>query len=209
MQVRPYDDQDGQKLWLSRSEQERLLEVYTDDYPRRRIALQLGLHGLRTDEIVDVEPQHFEEIPVETDATRYRLVVPDGKTGRRELPASGDLRQRVTFLKSASRSRQDEAVIDVSKRSIRDWIQEAREQLADETGDDRWLDLGMHDLRRTFATDSYYSLAFAGVPIAEQLVMSYGGWRQTQTGRETFRRDYLGPVPDHVTVQAMDELALP
>lgn len=29
----------------------------------------------------------------------------------------------------------------------------------------------MHDLRRTWAGDTFYSLAFAGVPIAEELTM--------------------------------------
>jgi hypothetical protein len=31
----------------------------------------------------------------------------------------------------------------------------------------------------------------------------------TETGRQTFRRDYLGPVPDRITAQAMDDLGLP
>lgn len=206
MQTRPYDGRDGRKIWLSREEQSRLVDSVGDDYPRRRIALQLGLHGLRTDEVVDVEPRHFEAL---TGAERYRLVIPDGKTGRREVPVSTDLQQRVAMLKGASRLRRDDQVIDVSKRSIRDWIADTRERLAEETGDERWHDLGMHDLRRTFATDGYYSLAFDGVPIAEQLIMSWGGWKQTTTGRETFREDYLGPVPDRITVEAMDQLGLP
>ncbi|WP_246308035.1 hypothetical protein [Halorarum salinum] len=45
-------------------------------------------------------------------------------------------------------------------------------------------------------------------PSNEQLVMSWGGWAQTSTGRETFLQNYLGPVPDHVTAQAFDELPL-
>jgi len=207
MQTRPYDGKDGNKIWLSRREQQRLLKTVGDDYPRRGIALQLGLHGLRTDEIMQVQPQHFDRLDVDGD--RYRLVVPDGKTGRRETPVSNDLQQRVSYLKGASRLRKDDPVIDVSKRSVRDWIEHTRDELVERTGDERWHDIGMHDLRRTFATDGYYSLAFQGVPIAEQLIMSFGGWTQTETGRETFRRDYLGPVPDRITAQAMDELGLP
>jgi len=206
MQTRPYDGRDSRKLWLSREEQSLVIGAVDDDHPRRRIALQLGLHGLRTDEIVDVEPGHFETIG-RTD--RHRLVIPDGKTGRREVPVSTDLQQRVSMLKGASRMRQDEPVVDVSKRSVRDWIANARETIVEETGDERWHDLGMHDLRRTFATDGYYALAFDGVPIAEQLIMSWGGWKHTSTGRQTFRQDYLGPVPDRITVEAMGELGLP
>lgn len=207
MQSRPYDDQDGLKIWLSREEQGALLEVYADDKPRRRIALQLGLHGLRTVEISAVEPRHFEPIDGFDDA--WRLVVPDAKAGKRETPVSTDLRERVKYLKTASRMRKDDPVIDVSKRSIRDWIASARDELAVTRDDDRWLELSMHDLRRTFATDGYYSLAFEGVPIAEQLIMSFGGWEQTETGRATFRQDYLGPVPDHITARAREQLGLP
>lgn len=207
MQTRPYPEDDGLRIWLSRSEQSRLLDVYADDYPRRRIALQLGLHGLRTDELFQVEPRHFERLDGSDE--RWKVVIPDGKTGKRETPVSSDLRRRVKFLKSADRDlNADDPVIDVSKRQVRNWIQGAREQLADETGDETWLKLGMHDLRRTFATDGYYSLAFAGVPIAEQLVMSWGGWKQNQNGRDTFRENYLGPVPDHITEQAVDQLSL-
>lgn len=42
------------------------------------------------------------------------------------------------------------------------------------------------------ATDTYYSLAVARVPIAEQLVMSWRGCKQTVKGRDTFRTNYLG-----------------
>ncbi len=65
----------------------------------------------------------------------------------------------------------------------------------------------MHDLRRTWATDTYYSLAFSGVPIAEQLTMGWGGWAMTASGRETFRENYLGPEPDHIARKAMEYLA--
>lgn len=207
MQSRPYPEKSGVRIWLTRDEAYRLLEA-VDDEPRRQIAFQLGLHGLRTDEIVPadgfgVQPRHFREL----DAGGHILVVPDGKTGKREVPISEDLYQSVRYLKSAdSQLNERDPVIDKSKRTIRNWMQAAREVLLDETPDAD--SLGMHDLRRSWATDSYYSLAFAGVPIAEQLVMSWGGWKQTTTGRETFRQNYLGPVPDHVTARAMEDLPL-
>lgn len=203
MQTRPYPEKDGLRIWLSRSEQRALLEAVEDE-PRRRIALQLGLHGLRTDEVLQVEPRHFRELSNGADG--HVLVIPDGKTGKRETPVSGDLVERVRYLKQAARMNQDEPIVDVSKRSVRNWIEAARAALLDV--DERAEALGMHDLRRTWATDSYYSLALAGVPIAEQLTMSWGGWKQTSTGRETFRENYLGPVPDHVTAEALQHLPL-
>lgn len=208
MQMRPYPGKDGQRVWLSRSEQAALLDVYDGDEdprPRRRIALQLGLHGLRADEVAEVCPEHFRRL--DGAANRHALVIPDGKTGRREVPVAEDLYQRVRHLKTGARMRQDDTVVDVGKRQVRNWVEEARDRLADDRDDGYpWHELGMHDLRRTWATDSFYSLAFNGVPIAETLTMSWGGWRQTETGRETFRQNYLGPVPDHIVVQAAEFL---
>lgn len=206
MQTRPYPEKDGLRIWLSRDEQRQLLEDVQDE-PRRRIALQLALHGLRSDEIVatnapGIQPRHLRELS--NGAEGHVLVIPDGKTGKREVPVSEDLVERVRYLKSAARMNRDEEIVDVSKRTLRNWIADAREALLDV--DDQASALGMHDLRRTWATDSYYSLALEGVPIAEQLVMSWGGWKQTSTGRETFRENYLGPVPDHVTAEAIQSL---
>lgn len=206
MQTRPYAEKDGLRIWLSRSERELLLESVDD--PRRRIALQLGLHGLRTDEIVDtnngpgVRPEDIRSLD---GCDGHVLIIPDGKTGKREVPISNDLAERIRYLKSAAQLRASEDLIDVSTRTVRKWMEEAREAVVEDAGEDAQL-LGMHDLRRTWATDAYYSFAFNGVPIAEQLVMSFGGWKQSETGRTTFRKNYLGPVPDHVVRKTLEYL---
>lgn len=214
MQTRPYPEKNGRRIWLSRSEQNELLESVVDD-PRRRLAYQLGLHGLRSEEIVDsanspgVAADNFRAL--ENGAEGHVLVVEDGKTGTRETPASEDLVERARMLKSAARLRKDEALVDVSTRTLRSWIADAREELAsrsEERDPEEWSSLGLHDLRRTWATDGYYSLALAGVPIAEELILSFGGWAHSSTGRETFRQNYLGPVPDHVTAEALEALGL-
>lgn len=199
MQTRPYDQKDGKRCWLSRDEQAALIDVIDDEKPRRRIALQLGLHGLRSDEIVRVRPKDVREL---ADGTAMLTVREETKTGTREVPISDDLRQRVKYLKGADPSLSaSDVVVDNATRTLRQWINGACDALGDEYGH-----VGMHDLRRTWATDTFYSLAFEGVPIAEELTMSWGGWKQTSTGIETFRENYLGPVPDHITEQAMELL---
>lgn len=97
MQTRPYPEKNGLRIWLTRSEQRALLEAI-DDEPPRRIALQLGLHGLRTDEIVQVEPRHFRELANGADG--HVLTVPDGKTGKREAPISDDLASKCPSSRS-------------------------------------------------------------------------------------------------------------
>jgi len=213
MQTRPYDSKDGLKIWLNQQEQQRLLNA-TDDRdgrprPERHLALALGLHGLRTDEIV---PTGNSDGVVEGAVRQLGggdgcvIEIEDGKTATsiREVPLDPDVARDIFSLKRGASKRQDDPLIDMNKRTIRQWIYDAREVLDEPAASE----LGMHDLRRTWATQTYYSLAMHGVPIAEELVMSWGGWAHTSTGRETFRTNYLGPVPDRIVSQALDSLPI-
>jgi integrase len=213
MQTRPYQEKDGLKIWLNQEEQWRLVEA-TDDgdgrpRPERHLALTLGLHGLRTDEIVPTDngPGVVEgDVRELGNNAGYVLEIQGGKTDTsvREVPLSNDTARDIFSLKRGASKRKDDPLIDVSKRTVRQWIYDARE-VFDEPADS---ELGMHDLRRTWATQSYYDLAIRGVPIAEELVMSWGGWAHSSTGRETFRTNYLGPVPDRIVSDTVDKLPL-
>lgn len=189
MQTRPYDSRDGNRVWLNQEDQETLLNQ-VDEQPKRQIAFSLGLHGLRTDEIIKVQEQHIRTIADDT----HSLIVPDGKTGKREVPIDTELAKSIRMTKNVAGLLEHEPIVGVSKRTLRNWISDYRDPLDCE-------DLGMHDLRRTWATDTFYSLAFEGIPIAEELTMAWGGWAMTATGRETFRENYLGPVPDRIVTK--------
>lgn len=199
MRTRPYAKRDGSKVWLERDETKQLLEI-VEERPKRRIAFGLGFHGLRTDEIRNVEYRHLRPV---TGGEAFVLEIPEAKRGARDVPINPDLQQRISMFKNATGMRQDLPLIDVSRKSIRNWIDDATDELGEE-----FRDVTMHDLRRTWATDTFYSLAFAGVPIAEELTMAWGGWAMTATGRETFRENYLGPVPDHITASAIEKAGL-
>lgn len=208
MQTRPNPKDDQDRVWLSRRECEQLVDVADED-PRKGIAVLLGLHGLRSDEIVNVCERDLRPLEGATEgaSVAWMLAVPDGKTGKRELPVSTELSQKIRYLKAGASLRRDEPVVGVGTRQLRKWIAGLRRDLED--GEKAWSDVGWHDLRRTWATDAFYSLAVAGVPIAETLVMSWGGWKQNENGRTTFRESYLGPVPDHITASTAAELSLP
>jgi integrase len=181
-------------VWLDREEQSKLL-YSVDEQPDHKIAFGLGLNGLRTDEIVDVSRSNLRPL-----GEKYSLLtVEDGKTGKREVPIREDLASTIRTTANARGLSQHEDIISVSKRSIRNWMSDARAILGCD-------ELGMHDLRRTWATDTYYSLAADGNPIAQELTMSWGGWVQNPNGRQTFRENYLGPVPDHIAEQAANLL---
>ena len=190
MQTRPYPKADGEMCWLTREEQSQLLYAVREE-PERKIAYSLGLSGLRTDEIISVTRDDVQ--PLSEDYAL--LIVQDGKTGKREVPIREETASLIRTYANARGIRKDEPVIEVIKRTLRNWLASDREVLGSDC-------LTMHDLRRTWATDAYYSLAFDGVPIAETLVLSFGGWKHSDKGRQTFRENYLGPVPEHITTDA-------
>lgn len=46
----------------------------------------------------------------------------------------------------------DEPWISVSTPSVRRWVSEAADAVAEETGNDRWFEVSSHDFQRSWAT---------------------------------------------------------
>jgi integrase len=206
MQIEPFPEDDGYRCWLSRREQDRLTTYYTE-HPTRRLAIELMLDGLRSEEVPRVEPQHIRSLDVDEEA--YKLQIPtakatvEDKTGWRECPIATDTRQRAIMLKNTRGLRRDEPLVDKSKRQIQRWVTKAAGELADEGGEpDDWGYVTAHDLRRTWATYTFYRLF--GNPGAIEVIMRWGGWRD----RDTFRENYIGREPDDLAVELMDQAGL-
>jgi len=142
-----------------------------------------------------VEGETVREVP---DEPIWLCEIVESKRGNRDVPLRDSLGQVIRY-------RRPEGVDIGSTRSLDRWVNDARDELVAETGTEAWRWLTVHDLRRTWATERYYEMAASGVPIAEELVMSWGGWRQSSSGRETFRQHYLGPVPPHVSAGALEQ----
>lgn len=213
MQTRPHPNDKGTKrVWLSQTEQQTLLDYY-DEEPARRIAIRLGLHGLRSAEIMGVTRRRFREVDGVDELVMLKVPEEDAKqtkgpgSNERECPVSPGLYRDAKTYANATNRNLDETLFGVNQRQVRRWLENARGELFErEPHKGGWLYLSMHDLRRTWATDTYYSLATAGVPSAKELTMSWGGWAMTESGRAVFTNNYLGPVPDHVTVQVAEHL---
>jgi len=197
MKIEPHQNQDSYKIWLSENEQDQLLDYY-DEEPIRQIAIWLGLHGLRVDEIVDVCFEDFRRMDVEEE--RYVLRVKDGKTGYRECPVSNDLYSLAKTIKNLQSLRKSDEIIDYSKSSVRNWVQWAGEDLQDKHGK-HWKQVRPHDLRRTWATQTYWSIKKSR---SREVIMEWGGWTDVQT----FNEDYLGAIPDSVAVEVMTEAGI-
>jgi integrase len=196
MQTEPFDEDDGYRVWLSERETHQLMKA-EEERPKRQLAMQLMLCGLRSDELEHAKTENIRTL--ETDEEAYKLRVRDGKTGYRETPVPVSVAKEMRMLKNATQTRKDQPLIDVTERTIQRWVKEAAESIdSDKEG---WTHLTPHDLRRTWATRTYYSLSGSR---AKEVVMTWGGWRDEQT----FSRNYLGKEPDVLALELMEEANL-
>jgi integrase len=194
---------DEYRCWLSLSEQDRLKTYYQDDL-ERQVAVRLMLHGLRSDEVTRVSRAHIRRL--DADEESYKLKIPEGKTGYRECPISSELRTTIVALSSAQGTRggrADAPVCDVTTKTLSRWVDEAVESIAnkDEETDD-WEHVTCHDLRRSWATSTYYRLHASDV--AKSIIMRWGGW----TDEDTFETNYLGREPDDLAARLMHDAGL-
>lgn len=181
MLTRPYDDADGRKVWLSAAETDQLLAAA--DGPTRRLAIALGARvGLRSAAAVAVTPDDLKH----TDAgPMLRVREPVAKGGRyRETPVPPVLAREIETAAQHRDAPSDDPIVDVTTRTLRRWVEDARTQLHADTGDPDWQYLGYHDLRRTWAT------ALKSADVDPMLVCDWGGWSDLETFLEHYRGDF-------------------
>ena len=168
------------KVWLSESDTEALLDAAGNT--EQRIAFALGARcGLRSHEILEVTPDDV----VPTDAGRM-LIVEHGKGDKyRETPIPSDLVRQIEAVDDMRDESSDTPVISVTTtQSLRNWIQSTRERLAEQTDDDRWNHLSLHDLRRTWAT------ALGSKEVDPLIICQWGGWNDLETFLEHYKGAY-------------------
>ena len=182
MMTEEYDDQEGRRVWLSRDEIDKLLEVV--DGPLRKVAFRLAAEcGLRTHEIVEVTPDHV----VDSGEAGQMLVVPEGKGDKyREAPIPDSLADLVDAAASFGGVDAGDNLVNRSTRALRNWVEAAREDLVEQTGEDRWRFLTFHDLRRTWAGQ------LANADVDETVALRWGGWN----GLDTFLNHYRGEATE-------------
>lgn len=173
MRMKDYDERDGKRVWLSEKEIQQLLDAAPDN-AEQQFALTLAARcGLRRKEIVDITPSDLVD-----NQTGHVVRVWAGKGDKyREVPAPNALLQLALGMGRDP----DEAFVSVDPSTIYDWVQRARERMHAETGDEGWLYVGPHDLRRSWGV----RLLEAGV--LPSVVMEWGGWEDWTT----FRNHYL------------------
>ena len=179
MNVVDHDDRDGKKVWLSENEVQQLLD--TPNSMERTIAFELAVRcGLRSAEVLKVTANDV----LETDAGDM-LKVPEGKGDKyRETPLPSTLKRQLQTVDEMAED-DGKTIISVgTTQSLRNWIKDARETLADETDDDRWNEVSMHDLRRTWAT------GLASSEVDPLIVCQWGGWSDLETFLDHYNGKY-------------------
>jgi len=171
-----HDGRDDYKIWLSQEEVQQLLDAPSDS--QHRLAFELGVRcGFRSDEIVRVTPNH-----VKSTEAGHMIRIKSAKSHElRQTPLPEELATRIRTIADVRAESEDDPLIDVSTRTLRRWIDSAGDQLADETGDEMWLHVTMHDLRRTWAT------SLKGEDVDAMIVCDWGGWNDLETFLEHYR----------------------
>lgn len=177
MRLESTGKQDQFKVWMTDDELEQLERVASSQ--RDHLIIRLGGRvGLRAFEVPQVSPKHVKRTD---DGDHYRLRVPEGKdtTGSggkprdAYLPAGveGDIHR----YRNAEGIGHAEPLVDVSERAVRDVVKRTAERAAEETGDEDFLHVSSHDLRRRFA-----QRLLVDRQMNPRVVMAVGGWDSFQ-----------------------------
>lgn len=187
MHRQPHDSRDDMKVWLSRDEVDLLLEFVEDT--TRRIAVALGVRcGLRSDEIVHVRPVDVVDGP----AGQMLRVREEGAKGDqyRETPIPPLLARDISAVADLRDDLDDgDELVDVTTRTLRNWVDDLGGRLATDQEDDGWRDLSPHDFRRTWAT-----LLAGAEGVDPLLVCDWGGWNDLETFLDHYRGTYSPEV---------------
>lgn len=173
--VRIDDSGDEVQCWLRPDELETLERVAGDWDWEREISMQLlGRCGLRADEVTYPSDEHLRW----SEEGNCWLFEVRGKN-----TAGGDPKIRDAWMPEAvaddihkyTRERDlsaGEPWVDVSTSSVRRWVRQAAGEVFDRgQGNDRWLHVSSHDLRRSWAT---HHLVERQVDV--RTMMAIGGW---------------------------------
>lgn len=183
--------EDEYKVWLTDAELKELRRAAANH--RDDLIVQLGGYvGLRAFEIPQIQPKHVKRTE---DGEHYRLRIPEGKdtTGSGGKPRDAYLPKSVEAdihrYVTAEQINQNDQIIDLTERGIRNVVKRTAEYAADETGNEDFQYVSSHDLRRRFA-----QRLLVDENMNPRVVMQVGGW-DSFTAIEPYLNS---PTPDVV-----------
>lgn len=198
MRLEPTAKADEYKVWMTDSELEDLRRAAASN--RDDLVIQLGGYvGLRAFEIPQVTPQHVRRTE---DGDHFRIRVPEGKdtSGNGGKPRDAylprDVEADLHRFKTANNITSDEPFFDLKERGVRDVVKRTASRAAEQTGDDDFVHVSSHDLRRRFA-----QRLLVDEGMNPRVVMSVGGWDSWQA-----IEPYLNEPTDTVINEAFEQI---
>jgi integrase len=178
------NDDDDRRVWLNSQEMQKLKEHYSDA-PIRELCVRLMSHGLRRGEAVNVRASDIDSRG--SDGEQYDVVtVRNGKTGDRVVPIAEECAQLARTISNLNKVGSDECIVDVQARAASRWVTEACEELSESDGKD-WGHVSTHDLRRSWATRTYWQLDSRAL----QTVLAWGVGRTCKRSKVTTSDRYF------------------
>jgi integrase len=147
MRLKEYESRNGMRVWLSNEEMETLIEIAQT--PHQRLAFLFGGRvDLRRSEIIQTTPNDIVEGPT---GKHVRVRAAYTKSNQYREPPIPETVEAIADTLAFNQA-DDEPLIDVDGTTVYRWIRKAAEKLHSETGDDGWMHVDAHDLRRTWGT---------------------------------------------------------
>ncbi|RDI70540.1 site-specific integrase [Halopelagius longus] len=164
------------KCWLSRDECSKLEHAAGTVDWKREIAIQLMTQcGLRSDEVpkVAMEDIRWSE---EGECWLFEIAgknTDGGKPKKRDAWMPEETERNVSKYVRERGLSDEEPLVSVSPSSVRRWVREAAQTIAEEAENNRWNNVSSHDLRRSWAT---WHLVERPDPVDVRTMMAVGGW---------------------------------
>lgn len=180
------------KCWIEAREYRLLRDLAGRMDPRYYLTIRLGGEsGIRSFEIPQLAPNHV----MPREGTVNRIRVPKGKDTRqgegepRNALLNDDLMGDLRDYMNHKGISKDSPFLDVTPRTIQNWVKYVAREAAEQTGDDDFLHFSSHDLRRYFS--QYYGVV---KDMDRNVLMKVGGWKSLRA-----LRPYLNqPTEDQV-----------
>ena len=176
---------DTARVWMTLPDDLEKIESIIkqdDDINPRRVAVDvMGKVGVRVGRLVTIG---YGNVKRTSDGQDYLLRIRGAKdtTGAYNDGKSRDVyvppeTERLIFERKVRNGLDDnEAVIDVTPRTVQNWISDIGEKMAERHNDDDWTYLSCHDFRRSYANHLIHD-----TDIQASVIMNQLGWEDWST----------------------------
>lgn len=191
--VRIDDSGSETKCWLDFPAEVQTIEKKARERDwEQEIAIQLMVRcGSRASGVLSAEPSTLNW----NSEGEYWQIELNGKNTKggektvRDAYVPDRVKENLDRYQSEREIQDTEQYVQKSEDTIRRWVRELTNEIAEETGNDRWKHVSSHDLRRSWAT---YHLVERSANV--RVMMEIGGWSSYQA-----IEPYLGkPTPTKI-----------